>query len=287
MGISKKNLKKYSGVRKYNKIIRILVKDKKKRGEKYVFKDIQKYASSIYPNFKETPYKSLKIGSVLSAKAVELLSTQRNAPKLKETPPFYPLSLISPDDRYYFDVATMIKDIEAKTSNEIFFISEVLGSEGLIFQGGTQLQVDFYNKNFQNLVTFLDKKRSEKKIDYTDIRILCTPPKRNLKTKIWESKIILTDSDGNIGETIEPSIKAVLDEFDPNEKYAFTKIEFVKPAKVTGKPSPAAEQISLQESKERIDVEKQKTLQMALEMVKNKQMTWDQYDKLLSRLYPE
>jgi hypothetical protein len=287
MGITKKNAKKYAGVRKYNKIIRIIVKDKKKRGEKYDFKDVQKYASSIYPNFKETSYKSLKISSVLSAKPTELLSTQRNAPKLTETPPFFPLSLISPDDRYYFDVASMIKDIEAKTSNEIFFISEVLGSEGLIFQGGTQLPVDFYNKNFQNIVTFLDKKRSEKKIDYTDIRILCTPPKRNLKTKIWESKIILTDSDGNIGETIEPSIKAVLDEFDPNEKYTFTKIEFVKPVKVAGKPTPAAEQVFLQESKERIDVEKQKTLQKALEMVQKKEMTWDQYDKLLSRLYPE
>jgi hypothetical protein len=30
-----------------------------------------------------------------------------------------------------------------------------------------------------------------------------------------------------------------------------------------------------------------KTLQKALEMVQKKEMTWDQYDKLLSRLYPE
>jgi hypothetical protein len=182
MGITKKTAKKYAGIRKYNKIIRIIVKDKKKRGEKYVFRDVQKYASSIYPNFRETPYKSLKIRDVLFAKPPEILYQE-------ETPPYFPLSLISPDDRYYFDVASMIKDIEAKTSNEIFFISEVLGSEGLIFQGGTQLPVDFYNKNFQNIVTFLDKKRSEKKIDYTDIRILCTPPKRNLKTKILVKKM--------------------------------------------------------------------------------------------------
>ena len=40
------------------------------------------------------------------------------------------------------------------------------------------------------------------------------------------------------------------------------------------------------EDKAKIEIEKQKTLQQALEMVKANQMTWDQYDKLLDRLYP-
>lgn len=284
MGISKKKAKQYSGIRKYNKIVRILVKDKKKRGEKYDFRDVQRYASSLYPNFKETSYKSLKIGLVLSAEPQNLLSTQRNALKLKEIPPFYEKNLTNPDERYYFDVNNMLKDIEAKTSNEIFFTSFVLGSEGLVIQGGTQQPVGFYNKHFQNFITFLDKKRSEKKIDYTDIRILCTIPTRNLKTKVWESKIIITDSDDNIGDKIDPTILSVLAEFNPDEQYQFTRPTPTKKKPEAPTQTPVS-QIS-SEDKAKIEIEKQKTLQQALEMVKANQMTWEQYDKLLDRLYP-
>ena len=284
MGISKKKSTRYSGIRKYNKIVRILVKDKKKRGEKYDYRDVQLYASSIYPNFKETSYKSLKIGSVLTATPQALLPSQRNAPKVSEIPPFFPPSLINPDDRYYFEVDKLLKDIEAKTSNQIFFTSFVLGSIGLTFQGGTQQPVDFYRKHFQNFITFLDKKRSEKKIDYTDIRIVCTKPTKNPRTKVWESNIIITDSDDNYGAKIDPNIDSVLAEFNPDEQYQFTRPTPVKKKPEAPTQTPVS-QIS-SEDKAKIEIEKQKTLQQALEMVKANQMTWDQYDKLLDRLYP-
>jgi len=284
MGISKKKSTRYAGIRKYNKIVRILVKDKKKRGEKYDFRDVQLYASSIYPNFKETPYKSLKIGSVLTATPQELLPSQRNAPKISEIPPFFPPSLINPEDRYYFEVDKLLKDIEAKTSNQIFFTSYVLGSAGLTFQGGTQQPVDFYKKHFQNFITFIDKKRSEKKIDYTDLRIVCTPPVKNPKSKVWESNIIITDSEDNFGDKIDPTILSVLGEFNPEEKYQFTRPTPAKKKQEPPAPTPVS-QIS-SEDKAKIEIEKQKTLQQALEMVKANQMSWEQYDKLLDRLYP-
>jgi hypothetical protein len=58
---AKKNI---SGLKKWNKIVSILVKDYKKSGESYDIRDVRALASSVYKDFKEKPLRQVKIKDV-------------------------------------------------------------------------------------------------------------------------------------------------------------------------------------------------------------------------------
>ena len=77
----KRKSKRNVGVRKYNKIVSTLVKNKKKRGEEYNIRDVQVYASSLYPNFKKVPLSRITQKAILSATPQPLLQTQRQQKK--------------------------------------------------------------------------------------------------------------------------------------------------------------------------------------------------------------
>jgi len=63
--MSNKGYKKISGLKKYNKILSILVKQKKKSGEVYSFKDVQKEASRIYrADFKNVALSKIRVKDV-------------------------------------------------------------------------------------------------------------------------------------------------------------------------------------------------------------------------------
>ena len=62
--ISRKNLKKTSGLRKWNKIVSIIVKDLKKKGESYDIKEVRKFASQVYKDFKDVAPSRLRVGQV-------------------------------------------------------------------------------------------------------------------------------------------------------------------------------------------------------------------------------
>lgn len=273
MGISKRQ-KRVQGLKKYNRILSVLIKDKKKKGEIYDLKELRQYASSIYPNFKQKGLRDIKKGVVLSSRPKELLETQRGAERKKETPVF-PEDLTNPDKRFYFDLYDMLGDIQSKTSNKIIFESKLEGSEGLIIQGGTKIEPSikiFYEQNFKNFIHYLDQLRNKGLIDYNDIKIVCTEPKRIPFSSNWKSFIVLAGADG---EEVDPDLENLIDNYDPKTRYI---IEKAPDKKKKQRPSVAA-QIK--------DDEKQKTLQLALEMVKRGEMSWDRYDQLLDRLYPD
>jgi len=292
MGIVK-NKKRYSGLKKYNKLVSTLVKDKKKRKESYQISDIRALASSIYPNFKETPLKSLRKRDILSAKPQKLLPTQRNYIAEEEPELVFPDELTDLEERYYFDIYKMLGTIEAETSNNITFISKVEGSEDLEFQGGTQLNPSldiFYQDNFSQFVKYIDILRNENKIDYSSIRVICTAPEK--KKGKYISYIIVTNSDGE--EELDPDLKNLLDGFDPNKDYSvFTKKEETKPTppEESKKPKGKIDELELAkiQAQERIEMERLKLLdkyyQDALKGEKNGGISWERYDKMIADLY--
>ena len=69
MGKQKKNI---SGLKKWNKIVSILVKDYKKRGEVYNIQEVRKLASSVYKDFREVTPSKLKVTDVKKSAKKEL-----------------------------------------------------------------------------------------------------------------------------------------------------------------------------------------------------------------------
>lgn len=289
---SVKNKKRYSGLIKYNRLVSTLVKDRKKRKESYQISDIRALASSLYPNFKETPLKGIKKKDILSAKPQKLLPTQRNYQPEEEVIIIFPDELTDLEERYYFDTYKMLGVIEAETSNDVTFISKIKGSEDLEFKGGTQLQPTldaFYQTNFAQFVKYIDVLRGQNKIDYSSIRIICTPPEK-VKGK-YISYIIATNSEGD--QKLEPEIKTLLDEFNPDIDYSvfIPKKEAVSSKKQ--KPTPEAPETQVQlaqiQAQKDIELERLKLIdkyyQDALKGEKNGGISWDRYDKMIADLY--
>jgi len=287
MGESKKKkLQRTSGIRKYNLIVSSLVKEKKRKKEPYSISEIRKYASSIYPNFKTDTYSSLKKnkGRILRVEPIEKIE------KTKDEIPEYPERLTDPDQNYFFDVSQMLNALSNETSNKISFTSDIPGLEDFKMKGGDELLPNssvFYQGTFANIVNYFNKLVNSKAIDYTDVRIVITKPKKLFGK--WQSKITIVDSSGNrIGsDEFDPNLSAQLNKYDKNEVY-------ISPPRQKEKKPSAPElksdleqkkQIAEIEKQERIEIEKQKTIQIALKMVSDGKMNWEQFDELMLRLY--
>ena len=258
MGSIKKQQKRLSGLKKYNRIVSTLVKDRKKKGEAYQLSEIRQLASSLYPNFKETPLKGITKKGVLSASPKKLLISQRGYKKEKAEEPEYtlPSSFTDPNERYYYDLADLIGAIETQVPNDVYFVSQLAGSEGVTIQGGTKIEpsIDaFYTQNFQNLVAYLDKQRNLgqfKDDSGGDFRIVCTPAVKDKKNNRWISQIVMTDPDGNEfgSDEFDPDASGIMDEFNPNEKYAS------EPSKITAKKTKTPQTPSKSASNEELRV---------------------------------
>lgn len=302
------NIKKsqYQGLRKYNRIVSYLVKDKKKRGEKYDLAEIRKLASSIYPNFKFINYS--RIGKRAVVKAEPFKKSILLKPSKKQ--PVFPSELSDPDERYYWGIVDLLTTIQNETlkDDNLWFTSNISGLENLEFQGGVKLEPSaeqFYQKTFKNLVTYLDRQRKSGQIDLgsgSQLRILATPPAE--KNGRWESEIVFTNDEGKAELTEE--LKQLLSEYNPEIKYeAFTQTKKPTPTKPTTEKLSASERIEIEKiqaqeryaieklkSEERISIEKEKTAQLRTEkmaelwkLALKGDITWERYDKLVEDLF--
>jgi hypothetical protein len=291
MGENKrKRLQRTSGIRKYNLIVSSLVKDKKRKKESYSISDIRKLASSIYPNFKGETYSSLKKtkGRILKASPIEKIA--KEADEIPEIPE----RLLDIDQNYFFDTYKLLDAISRETSNQIEFTTDISGLEDFSIKGGDDLEPTpsiFYQNTFGNIVNYFNKLVSNKQLDYTDIRIVCSKPKK-INGK-WKSKIQILDSDGNKpgSANFNPELLIALEKY--NNKETYTKPPETKKKPTKKELSEQAQQeidaqkfIAQQQKEERIEIEKQKTIQIALGLVEKGKMSWEQFDTLMKTLYP-
>ena len=80
--MSKKVKKNHTGVQKYNRILQVLIQNARESDFKYVLKELQQKASSLYGGFRDKSIKTITAESVAEAKPVLLKPTQR---KYKES----------------------------------------------------------------------------------------------------------------------------------------------------------------------------------------------------------
>jgi hypothetical protein len=305
MGSTRKNRNRYQGLRKYNRIVSFLVKDRKKKNIPYNLTEIRQLASSIYPNFKATQYSKINKKSVVFGKP----STKKIISIPSEKKPTFPSELSDPSERYYwglFDMLLLIQNATLKEDN-LFFESEIAGQEDLEIQGGVPIEPspqEFYKKYFKNFVNFLDLKKKEDLIDLgsgSDLRIIATEPTK-FKDK-WVSLIQITDANGS--SDLPDEIEAVLLQYNPSEIYqGGSKPTAEKKSKevqnISGSEQIEIEKIKAQEryaieklkSEERIATETEKTkrdrnakIAKLYEKALKGDIDWDRYDKLVDDLF--
>lgn len=300
MGVIKKK-QRYQGLRKYNRIVSFLVKDRKKRKIPYDIAEIRQLASSIYPNFRETQFSKISKRAVASGKPLK----KAFLPQKEEKPPTFPSELSDPDERYYwglFDLLLLIQNATLQEDN-LFFNSAISGQEDLLIQGGVKLEPspeEFYKQNFKNFVNFLDKQRKAEKVDLgsgSELRIIATQPVKNKNQ--WISTITIVNQDGN--KEISDDLKSILEEYNPAEKYeGSAKVKPSKEKQLTPVKLTASEQLELEKirANERFAIEKIKSeerikLERISKMDKYYQdaiagkITWERYDKLVEDLFRE
>lgn len=305
MGSTRKNRNRYQGLRKYNRIVSFLVKDRKKKNIPYNLTEIRQLASSIYPNFKATQYSKINKKSVVFGKP----STKKIISVPSEKKPTFPSELSDPAERYYwglFDMLLLIQNATLKEDN-LFFQSEIAGQEDLEIQGGVPIEPtpeEFYRKYFKNFVNFLDLKKKEDLIDLgsgSDLRIIATEPTK-IKDR-WISTIILTDSEGN--SNLPEQVDEIISQYDSNEIYqGGSAPKETKKSQISQKLS-ASEQIEIEKikaqeryaieklkSEERIATETEKTkrdrnakIEKLYEKALKGEISWDRYDKLVDDLF--
>jgi len=301
MGGVKKIKRRYQHLRKYSRIVSYLVKDSKKKKIAYTLADIRQQASSIYPNFKYSPY------SKITKRAVSFALLIQGGAKIKRTPPTFPTELSDPNERYYFGVYDLLILIQNETlkDDNLFFNSDIAGQEQLLIQGGAKLEPDaqdFYRQNFKNLINFLDKQRKENKFDYQDLRIIATPPVWE-KDK-WISTITFVDSEGKT--PLSDDLIAFLSEYNPKEQYiAPPPPKEPLKSKITPSKLSPSDQLEMERIRatENINIERIKSderiklAQTELELFRLKKMEeyyqdalagkidWDRHDKLVDMLF--
>lgn len=303
MGNSRKS-QKYQGLRKYNRIVSFLVKDRKKKNIPYSISEIRQLASSIYPNFKNTQYSKINKKSVVVGKPTQKKIISQPTEKL----PYFPSELSDPQERYYwgvFDLLLLIQNATLKEDN-LFFESDIIGQENLNLQGGVKIEPspeEFYRNNFKNFINFLGIKRKENQIDLgsgSELRIVATLPVK-VKDK-WVSIISLTDSEGNT--ELPDEVESVILQYNPSINYQGAT-KSTEPPKPKSTKLSSSEQIEIEKIRatenfniERIKSEERiKLAQSEVELFRLKKMdeyyqdaiagkiTWERYDKLVELLY--
>jgi hypothetical protein len=304
MGNSKKS-QKYQGLRKYNRIVSFLVKDRKKKNIPYSISEIRQLASSIYPNFKNTQYSKINKKSVVTGKPTQKQIIAKVLQKL----PYFPSELSDPNERYYWGIVDLLTTIQNATLKEdnLFFESDIVGQEDLLLQGGVKIEPnieEFYRKHFKNFVNFLDIKRKEGEIDLgsgSQLRILATTPTPDKNGK-WTSIISLTDSEGD--PNLPEEVESVILQYNPAIEYKGSS-KAIEPKQPKATKISASEQIELEKIRatENFNIERLKSeerikiAQSEVEFFRLKKMdeyyqdalagkiTWERYDKLVDLLY--
>jgi len=239
----KKNFKKIRkqvlGLKKYNKIVSILVKDAKKRKEEYDIKDIRSQASLAYKQVKELPYKKINLKQ-LKIKALE--------PKEEEVE----ITAVDVDPKWFNDQANFtyfwqVGDWANRFSNAypsipVMLITKQTEKNPLVVQGATG---EYDGSIFQRWVEEIREGLPDP-TDYKNIgAFVGTPAYKDDKGQIYavwyETGVAIPKIPPKPTE-IEPRKKKIIEEAEEAEKKRYL-IE--KPKKKRGRPKKEKEETPL------------------------------------------
>lgn len=227
---NKKIRKQTTGLKKYNKIVSILVKDAKKKKEEYDIKDIRQRAKLAYQGVKELSYKQI------SLKRIKL---QENQPKEAEVE----ITAVDVDPKWFNDQANFtyfwqVGDWANRFSNAypnipIMLITKSTEKNPLVVQGATG---DYDGSIFQRWVEDIREELPDPN-DYQMIgEFVGTPAYKDGKGQIYavwfETGVAIPKVPPKPTE-VEPRKKKLVEEAEEAEKARYL-IE--KPKKKRGRP---------------------------------------------------
>ena len=169
--MSKKVKKSHLGVQKYNRILQVLISNARKNDFKYVLKELQLKASSLYGGFRDKSIKTITAKSVAEAKEVTLKPTQR---KYKEK--VTRINAIDVPNRWFdgewtfYEIGEWVMDFSQayptipvvikSAKNELSFIGSIENYSGSIVQDFVEVLRDELKGDYQN--TFIGVKAKPK-----------------------------------------------------------------------------------------------------------------------------
>lgn len=218
------------GLKKYNKIVSILVKDAKKRKEEYDIKDIRQRAKLAYQGVKELSFKQINL---------KQLKLKENQPKEAEVE----ITAVDVDPKWFNDQANFtyfwqVGDWANRFSNAyptipVMLITKATERNPLVVQGATG---DYDGSIFQRWVEEIRDTLPDPN-DYQEIgEFVGTPAYKDDKGQIyavWYETGVAIPKVPPKPKEIEPRKKKLVDEAEEAEKMRYL-IE--KPKKKRGRP---------------------------------------------------
>ena len=301
-----KKYERHLGVNKYNKILSVLVADKKKRGEKYVFRDLQKQASSLYPNFKDQPYKAITKTKIRTSQPQPLTPGQRRYSISVQVAPtkLLPEELTTPNHYWYLrEYDTYI--ISLPKDPQIRFISKISPSTSKPFNSGDNITYEEYFSSFVNYCNKLKALDEDEDAYNNEWFVVCSTPEKQ-KDGSYISYIIsgTPDVDGKFIET-DYGFDPDNPELEPGE---WESRELKKPTKEKPEPTPEKpvsdkdirqKELEIRETELRLKekelenerlketrrIEVAQAYNKALDMLSKGDISHDDFDRIIGGLY--
>ena len=215
-------------------------------------KEASEQAHSIYSELKANKTK-VTLKSAFSLLPKKEIKKKINAPELDPE-----LSIL----KHYWELEDYVVYISRMSNSpELLFVSDIIPSGLEDLMAGYEYDYSLYFKPF---VDYIDKIRKDLHPSMYEEEwfVTCTTPVFNKNKKIWVSKIIACDSNGNEVDygfdKNNPEFSIVTDIYEPKKE-----IEKVAPKETEVKPKEVEKEIS-------IEREKQATLQKQIELEKAK-----------------
>ena len=215
------------GLKKWNKVLHIIVADYKKRKEPYKISDLRKQASSVYQDFKETTYAKIRVKDVLK-------SSEREIEVLANEVPDYWFDN-QQNFTYWFQVGEWANRFANAYPNiPVMLITKKTKKTPLVVQGALG---DYDGSIFQKWTedlreTLLEPDKSDAEIDV----FFGTPAYKDDKGQIyavWFENGVKIPKLPPKPQVIEPRKKALIEKAELIEK---ERREIEKPPKKRGRP---------------------------------------------------
>ena len=231
--MGKKFRKKISGLKKWNKIVSILVKDYKKKGETYDIKEVRKLASSVYKDFREVTPSKLKVTDVKKSAKRELTIEAVDVPSYWFDN--------QQNFTYWFQVGEWANRFaNAYPTIPIMLITKATEKQPLVVQGATG---DYDGSIFQKWTE--DLRETLENPDKSDAEVgyfFGTPAYKDSKGQIyavWFEDGVKIPKIPPKPQEIEPRKSLLIEEREDIEK---KRREIEKPKKKRGRPKKSEEE---------------------------------------------
>ena len=290
--MSKKVKKNHTGVQKYNRILQVLIQNARKNDFKYVLKELQLKASSLYGGFRDKSIKTITAKSVAEAKEVELKPTQRKYKGVTR------INAIDVPNRWFdgewtfYEIGEWVIDFSQayptipvvikSAKNELSFIGSIENYSGSIVQDFVEVLRDELKGDYQN--TFIGVKAKPKSRKKRQFAFWGTTnaefPSVIEPIKISDEIKELVDEREELIDTKRKLKKLAKKESKKAEKKLLPKIDSVKPTlkKIIKKENKESIENNVAEIRKLID-DLQKREDKLIEMVKNKLISKSEFKK--------